>query len=226
MEKTTIVIPAYNEDINVLTEVIHNLLPLHYTIAVVDDGSETPLALALRHLSVTVLTHSVNLGQGAAIQTGLMYAAKINSDYALTFDADGQHTIKDIEPLLIPLRKGTADITIGSRFLSGGIHNATFLRRLVFSVAKKVNRFLFNVPFSDTHNGLRAMNRLALRKIKISENRMAHASEILHQVMEHRLRYKEVPVQIRYTPYSRRKGQQLSDSIKIFFDLILHKLFK
>ena len=78
---------------------------------------------------------------------------------------------------------------------------------------------------SDAHNGLRALNKTALEKIRITENRMAHASEILFQVKKYRLRFKEVPVHISYTRYSYKKGQTGLDSIKVFIDIVLHKLF-
>ena len=89
-----------------------------------------------------------------------------------------------------------------------------------------VNYFFTGLYLSDAHNGLRAMNRLAAITIRISENRMAHATEIIAQVKKYKLRYKEVPANVIYTDYSKQKGQSSFNSLKIFFDLVLQKLFR
>ncbi|HEX2606690.1 MAG TPA: glycosyltransferase family 2 protein [Flavisolibacter sp.] len=225
-EAVYIILPVYNESPVVLQQVVDELLERDYKLIVVDDGSSERIDKVLRGKAVTLLRHPVNLGQGAALQTGFEYARQLQARYVVTFDADGQHTPDSIEKLLEPILKGSADIVLGSRFLPGASHNAPMFRRLLFRLAHLVNAMLVRLPVSDSHNGLRALNAKALASICLTENRMAHATEILLQIKSNRLRYAEVPVQIRYSSYARKKGQSAADSIKVFFDLVLHKLFE
>jgi hypothetical protein len=79
---------------------------------------------------------------------------------------------------------------------------------------------------TDTHNGLRAMTREGASRISLRQNRMAHASELLEQIAVSGLRHIEVPVTIDYTRYSLAKGQRLSGSFAILFDLLAQKLHR
>ncbi|MEO7394587.1 MAG: glycosyltransferase family 2 protein, partial [Chitinophagaceae bacterium] len=99
-------------------------------------------------------------------------------------------------------------------------------RKLLLQIARYINFVFTGLLLTDAHNGLRAMTREAAQKIKITENGMAHATEILHQIKKRKLRYCEVPVTIHYTEYSKKKGQTLASSFRIFFDLLLNKIFK
>jgi polyprenyl-phospho-N-acetylgalactosaminyl synthase len=173
-----------------------------------------------------LLRHKINLGQGAALQTGIDFALKYNPSYIVTFDADGQHSADDIDKLLEPLQNNEADITLGSRFLKPGLHNAATGRKWLIRAARWINYLFSGLFLTDAHNGLRAMTAKAAREFDIRENRMAHATEILLFIRRKKLRYKEVPVTISYTDYSRKKGQSGFNSIRIFFDLALHKLFE
>lgn len=224
-KKVVAVIPIYNEG-PVVREVINSLLPMVTTVIAVDDGSATPAINLLQGLPITLLRHRVNLGQGAALQTGLYYALQLQPDVVITFDADGQHSVEDVTTIIQPILSNQSDVVLGSRFLSNSQSNVPLARKGTLQIARLINFFLSGVLLSDAHNGLRALNRVALEKINLTENRMAHASEFLFEIKKHQLRYKEVPVQIHYTDYSREKGQSGSDSIKVLFDLVLHKLFK
>jgi polyprenyl-phospho-N-acetylgalactosaminyl synthase len=219
-----VVVPVYNEKaimVNTLTE----LIQLGYTVIVVDDGSDEPVSNLVGHLPITILRHRVNLGQGAALQTAFAYVKKYNPAIVVTFDADGQHDVADIPAMIAPIQSQRADIVLGSRFLPGaGKIGAS--KKMVLQLARFINFLLSGALLSDAHNGFRALNRLALEKIELTENRMAHASEILFETRRNKLRFCEVPVHIRYTDYSKQKGQSTWDSIKILFDLVLHKLFK
>lgn len=220
-----VIIPAYNENA-VIATVIEDLLPLNYQITVIDDGSEMPLQSLLNHLPVTVLRHKVNLGQGAALQTGIDYALLNNSQYIVTFDADGQHSPGDIEKLLLPIELNEADICLGSRFIEGAKHNMSFSRKVLIQIARFLNYCLTGIMLTDAHNGLRALSRKAASTIHIRENGMAHATELLTQIKKNKFRYKEIPVHIHYSDYSRKKGQTIWSSFRIFFDLLLNKIFK
>lgn len=221
-----IVIPCFNEG-PVLRQVVTELInEKKYTIVLVDDGSLMPAQSLIGDLPVTIIRHRANLGQGAALQTGFEYVKKLPADYIITFDADGQHAPAAIQQLLAPLQEGRADIALGSRFLIKGQHNAPLTKRWVLHLGRLVNYLFTGLYLSDSHNGLRAFTRAAIKKIELKENRMAHATEILYAIRKHRLRHIEVPVTVNYTHYSKSKGQSVFNSIRIFFDLVLHKIFE
>jgi glycosyltransferase involved in cell wall biosynthesis len=223
--KRIVVIPAYNES-SVLTSVVNSLLEKGYCIVIVDDGSDPPLSFFIQNMPVFFLRHRANLGQGAALQTGFDFAKKLNPELVISFDADGQHDASCLPALIEPLLNNKADVVLGSRFLSAEKTIMPFSKKILLQTARGINYLFSGLLLSDAHNGLRAFNRVALDKINITENRMAHASEIIFEIKKHGLRFKEIPVRITYTAYSKKKGQSGWDSIKILFDLILHKLFK
>ncbi|MBP6731348.1 MAG: glycosyltransferase family 2 protein [Chitinophagales bacterium] len=220
-----ILIPAFNEG-KVIRKTIAPVLAQGYTIVLVDDCSSDNMFDAVKDLPIHYVRHSINLGQGAAIQTGIQYAYKNGAEYAVTFDADGQHNFEEIPKMLEPVIAGRTDITMGSRFMQGGIaEKIPGIRKLVIKTAIVVNGILTGLWLTDAHNGFRAMNRTALSKIKITQNRMAHATEILSLVKNAKLRYQEVPVHIVYTDYSLNKGQGNLNAINIVIDIIINKIF-
>lgn len=224
--KIYVIVPAYNEQA-MLRSTISSLLTTGYTIVVIDDGSSTDQSALLTGLPIHFLRHRMNLGQGAALQTGNNYALQQGARIIVHFDSDGQHQTSDIDQLLVPILSNEFDVTLGSRFLIK--HQPTtisFFRKSVLHAARYLNYFLTGLLLSDAHNGLRAMNRSAAQQLVLNENRMAHASEILFLLKKNKLRFKEVPVTINYTHYSKQKGQSSWNSIRIFFDLLLHKLFE
>lgn len=219
-----VVIPAYNEQ-EVITKVLRELATFNYTLVVVDDGSARPLDDLIKNIPVYLLKHRINLGQGAALQTGIEYAVSRNAAYIVTFDADGQHQAAEIEALLEPLRQQRADIALGSRFISNNSQLPPG-RRAVLKLARYINLLFTGLLLSDAHNGLRAMTGDAARKIRLRQNGMAHATEIIAEIKKHKLTFTEVPVTIQYTDYSRKKGQTVWSSFRIFFDILLNKIFK
>lgn len=225
-KRVFIIIPVFNEK-TVIRRVIEEILPLGCNVIVVDDGSEQDIYIELKDLhAVEYIRHKANLGQGAALQTGIDLALTRGGDYFVTFDADGQHRGGDIPMMLRPLINNEADIALASRFLVKGSHNASSVRRILLQVGRWVNFLFTGLYLSDSHNGFRALNRIAALSIRITENRMAHATEIIAQIKKHQLRYIEVPSTVTYTDYSRGKGQSGIQSVRIFFDLVLQKLFK
>ncbi|HEV7781086.1 MAG TPA: glycosyltransferase family 2 protein [Chitinophagaceae bacterium] len=220
-----IVLPAYNEKKEVLEQTVTSLLRNSYNIVVVDDGSCQKISLP-GHTHLFLLRHRVNLGQGAALQTGIKYAIQKGACFIVTFDSDGQHDPGDLPAMLAPLQNEPVDITLGSRFIKKGSHNATTGRRLVLKAGRLVNYFFTGLYLSDSHNGFRAMTRMTAEKMIITENGMAHATEMLLVIKKNKLKFREIPVTILYTDYSRKKGQSVFNSIRIFFDLLLHKLFQ
>jgi glycosyltransferase involved in cell wall biosynthesis len=219
-----VVIAAYNEGGQIFS-VVSDVIREGYRAVVVDDGSDDETARMATTAGAYVVTHPVNLGQGAALQTGIECALLLGAEVVVTFDADGQHRTSDIWNLVQALSVYEADFALGSRFL-GGTVGLKLSRRMLLCAALWLTRLTSGLRISDTHNGLRAMTRLGATKIHLSQNRMAHASEILHQIALSRLKYVEVPVVIEYTAYSIKKGQKLYDAIPILSDLILRKLLQ
>lgn len=219
-----ILIPAYREA-QVIGDVIRNLHPLKHTVVVINDGSPDNTADVARAAGAIVLTHCMNLGQGAALQTGLEYARRQRADRVVTFDADGQHSPDDVTALLHAMDEKDVDIALGSRFL-GKAPGIGWLRKLILKLAVIYTNLSTGLRLTDTHNGLRALGATAIDCIQLKQNRMAHASELLQQVAEHRLRYTEVPCTITYTPYSVAKGQKLFNAVNILTDQTIGKLHK
>ena len=223
---TYIIVPAYNE-LDMLRPTVSSLLKTGYTVVVVDDGSDADTSTLLYDLQVHILRHRVNLGQGAALQTGNSYALQNGAEIIVHFDSDGQHRTSDIETLVAPILSNEFDVTLGSRFLMNPKPaNISFMRTMVLHAARYLNFLFTGLLLTDAHNGLRAMNKHAAQQLILTENRMAHASEVLFLLKKNKLRFKEVPVTIDYTLYSKQKGQSSLNSIRIFFDLLLHKLFE
>lgn len=220
-----IIIPAFNEA-SVIGTTLHELITYGYSIVVVDDCSADNTAEIVKQLPVSYIRHKVNMGQGAALQTGISYALQKGAAYFVTFDADGQHSPEDIDTLLEKLGDSSCDFVFGTRFSGGVKTEATAGRKIVLQVARYLNFLLTGILLTDAHNGLRAFSRKAAEKINITENRMAHATEFLILVKKNKLRYTEAPVRIRYTSYSRQKGQKNFHSFKVLQDILLHKFFR
>jgi glycosyltransferase involved in cell wall biosynthesis len=213
-----VVIPAFNDE-GALTGVIDSLAPYGYSIVVVDDGSWRRVADHLKSQRVHLCRHLINLGQGAALQTGIDYALLHGAEYVVTFDADGQHCAEDIPRLIEVIASGLYDVALGSRFMQGGrVENIPKTKLITLHCAVLFTRLLVGLPLTDTHNGLRALTAEAARRIRITQNRMSHATQILQEIAANRLRYKEVPVTIRYTNYSIRKGQSISNAFNILWE--------
>ena len=218
-----IIIPVYNEAM-VIGQTLHDVLKTGHTIVVVDDGSTDGTGDIVKTFPVFYLHHPVNIGQGGALQTGMDFAKQRNATAVVHFDADGQHRASDIEILLRPVLEGDCDIVFGSRFLQQSSMRIPFFRKIFLQLARHINWMFTGILLTDAHNGLRALNKRALQSIYFSENKMAHASEILWLIKEHNLSYREVPVTIEYTKYSRNKGQSLWNSVNIIFDLLFKKI--
>jgi len=220
-----ILVPAFNEAL-VVRSVLESLLKLPYQVIFIDDGSTDGTEAAVKGLPIHYVRHHINMGQGAALQTGFNYARRRNAEMVICFDADGQHDPNDIPLLLAPLISQEADIVFGSRFIKGAVTNISVGRKLLIKVARMVNFLFTGMWLSDAHNGLRALNQEALAQVKLLENHSAHASEFLFQAKKWNWKWKEVPVHIHYSNYSRRKGTKPVSGFRIFIDLTLHKLFE
>jgi glycosyltransferase involved in cell wall biosynthesis len=217
-----VVIAAFDEA-PMVGEVVAGLRERGWRCVVVDDGSADGTGEAAARAGASVVRHPVNLGQGAALQTGIDFALERGADCVVTFDADGQHDPDDLPAILAPVLTGHADVALGSRFL-GQAEGIDVPRRLLLRAAIVFTTLTTGVRLTDAHNGLRALSAAACRRLRIIQNRMAHASELVAQISHHGLRFVEVPVCIRYTDYARRKGQGSWGVVRIVLDLATDRM--
>ena len=212
------VVPLYNEA-SVIAEVVRGVRTTFPQVVCVDDGSRDASAVEARKGGAVVVQHPVNLGQGAALQTGIEYALRDpEMRHVVTFDADGQHRVEDAAAMVEVLRSSDADIVFGSRFLDARTQPSRAKKALLRAAIVYTN-MTTKVHLTDAHNGLRAFNRSVAEHLDIRQNRMAHASEIVEQVGRGGFRYAEHPVHILYTDYSRAKGQSMLNSVNILTEM-------
>ncbi len=220
--KIVAVIPAYNEG-GRIGETILDAARFVDAVVVVDDCSKDTTGVEARAHGAHLLTHLVNCGQGAALQTGMDYALKIlRAEIVVHFDADGQMRGEEIPMMVKPIVDGQVDVTLGSRFL-GKAENIPLALRWMLKAAVVFTYLTSGLWLSDTHNGFRAFSARAARSIRLRQNRMAHASEILDQIGDKKLSYREIPVTIRYTEASLAKGQKTGALFRIVSDLFKSK---
>ncbi len=219
---TFVVIAAYNEA-TCIEQVAREVRRQFPHVVVVDDGSSDATFEAARRGATYVLRHPLNRGQGAALQTGIEFALLRGAKFVVTFDADGQHRVEDIQAMVAPIAQGLCEITLGSRFL-GGTKDMPAERRRMLRMAVLFTRIVNRMDVTDAHNGLRGFSRTAASMIDITLDRMAHASELLDQIRNSGLSYTEIPVQIRYTEYSLAKGQSSRNAIQIVVQYVLGKV--
>lgn len=208
----------YNEA-TVVGGVVADLRKEFPNVVCIDDGSSDGSQDIAREAGAVVIQHPINLGQGAALQTGFEYALQDPElDCIVTFDADGQHRIEDAKAMVERVRSGEADIVLGSRFLDKRTKLSP-AKRVVLKTAAIQSRLATGMDLTDAHNGLRAISPTVARRIHLTQNRMAHASELVHQLAKMQPRYVEHPVEIIYTDYSKAKGQSLLNAVNIVFEL-------
>jgi glycosyltransferase involved in cell wall biosynthesis len=219
-----IVIPGFNEA-RIISNTLASVGAWLPNVIVVDDGSSDDTAGQAARAGAHVLRHPINLGQGAALGTGIRYALLQQAEFIVTFDADGQHRPEDITVLLEAAQEQGADVVLGSRFL-GRASNLPTSRRLLLKLATAYTRLTTGLSLTDAHNGLRLFTRKAAEQLQFRQNRMAHASEMLEWLGSSGLRIFEAPVNIVYTEYSLAKGQTVFSSFNILWDLWLGRLYQ
>ncbi|MCS4535601.1 glycosyltransferase family 2 protein [Corynebacterium sp. HS2168-gen11] len=220
---TWLIIPCYNEG-QVIGSVIEHARTTFPNIVAVNDGSADNSAQVIRATGAHLVNHPVNLGQGAAIQTGIEYARRQpGAQYFVTFDADGQHQVKDVIRMINRLRTEAVDIIVGTRFgdATREQDQVPLIKRIVLKTVVMLSPTTRKLGLTDAHNGLRAFNAIVAREMDIRMNGMSHASEIVHLIAQRQWRVAEEPVEILYTEYSMSKGQSLMNGINILADGLL-----
>lgn len=221
---TWVVMPAFNEGI-VVGKTVEAIIAYFPKIVVVDDCSSDRTGDLAHEAGAHVCRHPINLGQGAALQTGIDYALKQGAECIVTFDADGQHRPIDAVAMVDLLVRNNLDVVLGSRFLGGTIGLGK-RKRLLLKLATLYTRLTTGLAITDTHNGLRVFSRAAAKQLRIRQNRMAHASEILERIGKMKMRYVEAPCTIIYTEYSKTKGQRMTGAFAILSDLLVRRMYK
>ncbi len=219
--KKICVIPAYNEARNI-AEVINKVRPFVDEIVIVDDGSKDETVALAKATGVTVLQHPINRGQGAALQTGNDYALRNGADIIIHFDADNQFQAVEIPELVSPIENGLAEAVLGSRFLSKKSDLPPFKKNVIMPLARLINKLFFQINLSDPQSGFRVLSRGAAEKIKITNDGMAHCSEILQQLFKNKIKTIEVPITVVYHEF----GQKFSGGVRIIKDMAIKKLIK
>lgn len=212
-----LVVPVYNEA-PVIARVVENALRSFPNIVCVDDGSRDDSAAQIARTGALLVRHPVNLGQGAAVQTGVEFARRQpGAEYFVTFDADGQHQVHDVERMVNRLRTEPIDIVVGTRF-HDDVQHIPKLKRIVLKCAVMLSRRGRRLGLTDSHNGLRAFNRKVAMELDITSNGMGHAPEFVEMMDRRGWRVAEEPVNILYTQYAMAKGQSLLNGVNIVFD--------
>lgn len=218
-----VIVRCFNEA-RVVGDVVEELRATFPNVVGVDDGSTDGSAEVLRHAGAHVVRHSINLGAGAALQTGLEYALLDSSASCFVcFDADGQHKVSDAAAMVERLRTEPYDIIIGSRFLDDS-SEIPAIRRVVLRAGRRFERLTSGIQLSDAHNGLRVFSRKFASQVHLETADMAYASELLEIIADSGLPYTEHPVTIVYSAYSLAKGQRSVNSVNIAIDLWLNRL--
>lgn len=217
-DDTWLIVPCYNEG-TVIFDVLTHARETFPNIVAVNDGSRDDSAAQIRAAGAHLVNHPVNLGQGAAIQTGVEYArSQPGARYFVTFDADGQHQVKDVVRMVERLRAEPVDIIVGTRFAGQDNSQVPWIKRVVLKTVVLLSPRTKKLGLSDAHNGLRAFNKKVADEVNIRMNGMSHASEIVTMIDNNGWRVDEEPVDILYTEYAMSKGQSLINGVNILAD--------
>tara|TARA_B110000467_G_C18305874_1_gene474634 strand:- start:738 stop:1619 length:882 start_codon:yes stop_codon:yes gene_type:complete len=194
--KIFIGIPAYNEEKNI-AGILVQLKKKYDNIIVCDDGSDDLTSEISKELGVTVIEHNRNLGYGAGIRSIFLKAKEMNADILVTFDADGQHRIEDIDSIVKPIINNRSDIVIGSRFLSKNSSMPKY-RKIGIKTITSITNSSMGKKLSDSQSGFRGYNKKVLEVITPSELGMGVSTEILIKASKNKFRINEVPIIVSY----------------------------
>ena len=190
-------IPAFNEEKNIAA-IITKLADITDTIIVCNDGSSDLTSDIAEKMGAFVINHEKNLGYGAAIRSIFLKAKELDGDILVTFDADGQHRIEDIEKVTKPIIDQEADLVIGSRFLDESEKEVPQYRKVGIKVITKITNASIKKQLTDSQSGFRAYSKKVLAELNPSELGMGISTEILIKASSKNFRITEVPIKILY----------------------------
>jgi glycosyltransferase involved in cell wall biosynthesis len=226
-----IVIPVFNES-KVIKRIIKSIQKEGFNnIIIVDDGSIDDTYAKAKGTDSIVIRHIINRGKGAATQTGLDAAKILNSEIVVTMDGDGQHSASDIKKLIEPIINGKCDVTLGSRLLNKKVMPVS--RRFINIIGNIITYLFYGIYVTDSQSGFRAYSKKANEIINTTMDRYEFESEILQQIKWAGLKYKEVPITVEYTDYSKNKykyikdfeRQKFTNGFKMLFRMIIKTIF-
>ena len=195
--KIIVGIPAFNEEKNIAA-IITKLSDITDTIIVCNDGSSDLTSDIAEKMGAFVINHEKNLGYGAAIRSIFLKAKELDGDILVTFDADGQHRIEDIEKVTKPIVDQEADLVIGSRFLDESEKEVPRYRKVGIKVITKITNASIKKQLTDSQSGFRAYSKKVLAELNPSELGMGISTEILIKASNKNFRITEVPIKILY----------------------------
>lgn len=223
-KNTYIVIPAYHES-SVIREVITGIQHIGYTnIIVVDDGSTDETFEQAKRTGAITLRHKLNRGKGAATKTGIEAAKLLGADIIVTMDGDGQHNPKDIVRLVEPIQKEQCDVALGTRLKNPA--GMPWYKILANHIGNAMTWYLYGLYVTDSQSGFRAYSRHATELINTKTDRYEYDSEVIREIYIYKLKYKEIPIEVRYTEYSMGKTQKQGfwNGIKTLYRMIWNLL--
>ena len=190
-------IPAFNEEKNIAVLIIQ-LKKIADKIIVCNDGSTDLTSKIAEGLGATVINHEKNLGYGAAIRSIFLKSKDLGGDVLVTFDADGQHKIEDINKVISPIINEESDLVIGSRFLDKSEKEVPQYRKVGIKIITKVTNATIKKQLTDSQSGFRAYSKKVLNELNPSELGMGISTEILIKASAKNFRISEVPITITY----------------------------
>ena len=220
-QNTHILIPVYNEESKV-EEVVNSLKSHFSNVVAVNDASTDKTKEILDKLDIKSIHHSINLGVGGAIKTGIEFIIHhTNAEFVITFDADGQHSVNDAIGIAKLLESNKFDVILASRFLDKEfIKEIPFLKRILLILAIKLLAYLSKLDLTDVHNGLKGYKVNSLKKIRFKSDKYSFENEIFFEIKKNKFKFIEFPSKVVYTEYSKSKGQSMLNSTLILEDLI------
>ncbi|MDO9626379.1 MAG: glycosyltransferase family 2 protein [Methanobacteriaceae archaeon] len=222
-----VVVPAYNEE-KTVAKVVTKLCEMGYMVVVVDDGSHDKTYSIINDLQekypkqISIYSHTINRGLGAALKTGLEASLRKGAKYMVTFDADCQHDPYDIDNVCKPLKLDEADVVLGDR----NFDDMPLSKKISNQIMNFITLLFYGVKVNDSQSGLRAFNSKATQLLEFHSRGYGVSSEIVREIKKNHLRFKEVPIKTIYTPYSISKGTNATIGIKILFKMIIDILKK
>lgn len=217
-----VVVPAYNEE-KEIGRVVRDLFRNgDYRVIVVDDGSKDNTREEALRAGAVVVSHLVNRGQGASLATGNMLAIKLGAKAIVHFDGDGQFSSEEIAEAVNHLWINDLDIVFGTRFSIRRSELPLTKRYILLPIARVINYLLTGIWLTDAHNGFRVFTDSVGSQMQITQDGMAHNSEILASVKKYKWRHAEYPITVKYSEY----GQGVAGGVKIIWDWIISKLIR